>query len=434
MKKTLAFILCLMMTLSLVICAQAATDDHQLNGVPLERGCYAGKTVRIGTPWPPQELPEQAKEFAEFTGCEIVYENVAYGDDPTATAYRESIINMMAADACPDVINGALFVVPVWVNKNLIQPWDAYIDLTDATEKYDMTGLIDTAFALDGKHYAIGDATAPLWNTSLIFYNKADFEDNGLDDPYELFKKGEWKWDIFADMCNQLTYDGGSGSIDHWGLTTWFTVEPYVYSNGGSSVKIIDGKPTYTLNASDAVFGMNFAAQMPAGPDLSNIGPDAYFADGSASMYYEGVWYIDDAYDLLGDKLGIVPFPTGPDYSATPSRDFIDDVWMWSLSASAKEPQAAADYFRYLYSPKTYDESDPRATDTEDYSKWGGEEKYQEILTWCGNAAPEAARSYGDLSSLLYDNVWWCIGEDTPANLTESVAQEAQAIIDDVLK
>lgn len=412
---------------------ETVSTPDSLNGVPLQQDLYKGVTIKIWGPWSPTTQPRAAVDFENHTGAKIVYEVIPFGDNENAGDYRQAVVNNMAAGAGPEVVHAATFALPVWAMKNLVKPWDEYVDFSKITE-LNMTNAVDTLFKWNDQHYAIADSTAPLWNSSALFYNKAAFEDAGLTDPYELFVKGEWKWDIFTDYCHKLTYDSGTGAIDHWGLTTWFPVEPFVASNGGDAVKVVDGKPTYSLNAPEVVFALNYAAEkMPAGPSLADVGPDYYFASGQAAMYYEGYWYASDARALLGENLGIVPFPLGPDFDALPSRDYGEWCWAYMLAASASDEQAkcAADYFRYLWAEKpalaVESEEDP-------YAVWGGEEAYREILTWAGNTAMDTSRNYGDLKDVLNSKIWWNLGSDTPANLTESIAQEAQAIIDDTMK
>lgn len=413
---------------------ETVSTPDSLNGVDLKQGLYEGVTIRIWGPWSPTTQPREAVDFENHTGAKIVYEVIPFGDNENAGDYRQAVVNNIAAGTGPEIIHAATFALPVWAMKNLVRPWDAYVDFSKSPEELNMTGAVKTLFEWEGQHYAIADQTAPLWNSSVLFYNKAAFEDAGLEDPYELFKKGEWKWDIFTDYVHKLTYDSGVGAIDHWGFTSWFPNEPFVASNGGDAVKIIDGKPTYALNAPEVVFALNYAAEkMPAGPSLENVGPDYYFASGQAAMYYEGFWYVTDARNIMGDKLGMVPFPLGPDYSGTVSRDYGEWCWAYMLASSATDEQArcAADYFRYLWAEKP---ALAVESDVDPYVDWGSKEAYEEILTWAGNTAMDTSRNYGDLRDMLNENIWWNLGSDTPANLTESIAQEAQAIIDDTMK
>jgi len=440
MKKLLSLALSLLLVFAL--CAPALAeeeltlaeqaiawpDNDNLFGVPLTRGMYEGVEVRIWTPWPPSTQPRAAQAFEAYTGAKIVYEFGGACNDENATEYRQAVINAVAAGNAPDVIDAANFAIPLWAKKNIVAPWDDFVDFSLGYDALHMTAMMGDLFVYEGGHYGIADVTAPLWNTSVIFYSKSAFENAGLDDPYELFKEGKWDWATFTQACNKLTYDGGSGAIDHWGFTSWFAGEIFVAANGGDVVKTIEGVPTYALNMPESLFALNYAAEnMPVMPSTDEVGPDDYFANGSAAMYYEGWWYVDDARDIFEDDLGLVPFPNGPDYDASPSRDYGEWCWAWMLTTQARNPQAAADYFRYAWSPKTIDGEG-------DFDVWGGEEMYQEILGWAANAAMDTTRGYGNLSDRTYEEIWWSIGDDTPANLVESFAQEAQSIIDDAMK
>lgn len=43
-------------------------------------------------------------------------------------------------------------------------------------------------------------------------------EDNGYDDPAELFKEGKWNWDTFTEMCLDFT----DAESDKYALDGWY--------------------------------------------------------------------------------------------------------------------------------------------------------------------------------------------------------------------
>ncbi|MBQ6695301.1 MAG: hypothetical protein IJN16_01205 [Lachnospiraceae bacterium] len=86
------------------------------------------------------------------------------------------------------------------------------------------------------------EATYPLgFNIQMI-------EDAGLEDPRDLWERGEWTWDKFNEYCTTLTQDtDGDGQIDQYGYCGYEfeTFEQLMMSNGGN---IANGK-TETLTS-----------------------------------------------------------------------------------------------------------------------------------------------------------------------------------------
>lgn len=40
---------------------------------------------------------------------------------------------------------------------------------------------------------------------TLLWYRKSIIEENGFDDPWELFEKGEWTWSKCIEMARKFT-------------------------------------------------------------------------------------------------------------------------------------------------------------------------------------------------------------------------------------
>ncbi len=75
------------------------------------------------------------------------------------------------------------------------------------------------------------EATYPLG------FNMQMLEENNLEDPRELYKRGEWTWDKFIEYCNTLTQDtDGDGQVDQYGYCgyEYETFEQLMMSNGAT--------------------------------------------------------------------------------------------------------------------------------------------------------------------------------------------------------
>jgi len=81
------------------------------------------------------------------------------------------------------------------------------------------------------------EAQSTVESTYPLAFNKQLLEDNNLEDPRELYKRGEWTWDKFIEYCQVLTQDtNGDGTVDQYGFGGFGfeTFEQLMMSNGGS--------------------------------------------------------------------------------------------------------------------------------------------------------------------------------------------------------
>ena len=100
--------------------------------------------------------------------------------------------------------------------KNQFQPIDDYIDLD--SDLWASTKAASDEFMFNGKHYLTIIKTVPKY---ACIYNTTTIDDNGFEDPAELFANGEWDWDIFSEMCEEFT----DAEEDKYGLDGyWYTM------------------------------------------------------------------------------------------------------------------------------------------------------------------------------------------------------------------
>ena len=166
--------------------------------------------------WPIDETSAEAELFKANYG--IPEEgDTSYGDYANSisqyinVAYRErydKLGNMVAAGDSPDVFPFEIGYFPLSAYKGMFQSVDGIID-TNAPEWADTRDVMDQ-FMWGGKNYC------PITqvNTSyLFFYRRSVAQDAGLEDPYELYKAGEWTWDKFLEMADKFQQSGEGRSI-----------------------------------------------------------------------------------------------------------------------------------------------------------------------------------------------------------------------------
>ncbi len=217
------------------------------------------------------------------------------------------IVAMQAADDAPDLMLLSDQTFPLVAAKDIIQPLDETIDQSWVNPLY-----LD-AFTFNGTKYAIGVGRPTI---SYIAYNKTMFELEGLPDPYEQWKNGEWNFDAFYNAGSKLTKDtNNDGTMDQWGFCTWGTyVSQLIQANGARLVDFQPEGAVSTLKDSKTIEALTFIQKMLKMPG-GFMNPANYttfqqdFITGKLAMTM-GV-YFPKPVDMK-DDMGAVPFPYGP--------------------------------------------------------------------------------------------------------------------------
>lgn len=197
--------------------------------------------------------------------------------------------------------------VPNGVTKGMYDPLDDYIDLSDPV----WDGVRDMAemFKYNGHYYVVPFATSdPL----AITYSREMLSEEGLKDPYELYKKGEWNWNTFMDMMKQFVSNAEDGE-QRFGIRGWFG-QAITQSTGDTIIKY-DGT-TFTNN----IMSPDIERAELLQEQISKLGlydPTwfSYFpTDGSTLFYAMAPWHLGDSNAKNPDAdLFIVPFPKDPE-------------------------------------------------------------------------------------------------------------------------
>lgn len=122
----------------------------------------------------------------------------------------EKLSSMILAGDAVDMVEYDVSALPGGVSKNLYEPLDPYFNSLEINSSIwdNMSDVIDK-FEYNGSHYVIPYS---LSDPVVLTYSRKMMEENKLDDPYELYKEGEWDWDAFMDMMETFhTNTGGYG-------------------------------------------------------------------------------------------------------------------------------------------------------------------------------------------------------------------------------
>lgn len=134
---------------------------------------------------------------------------------------------------------------PCNVLAGMFQPIDDIVDF-DAPLWTDVKESAET-FAINGKHYV-----APVYFEiqSILTYNQDFIDENGLDDPYQLYLEGKWDWNSFREVMEDWVALGTEDE-PHMGVNGW--LHSHIFHSTGKSLVTFDAaSQKYVSNVNDA--------------------------------------------------------------------------------------------------------------------------------------------------------------------------------------
>ncbi|MGN0591646.1 MAG: ABC transporter substrate-binding protein [Ruminococcus sp.] len=209
--------------------------------------------------------------------------------------------------------------VPNGVVKDQYQPLDDYIDLSE--DMWDGMQDVMDMYEYKGAHYVVPYC---LSDPLLITYSRSLCEENGLDDPYELYEDGEWDWDVFMDMMTTFVGNAEDGET-RYGINGWFG-QAMIQSTGETIINY-DGEKFSNNIKSNAIETAENVMEDIMNRKLYDPTWYSYFPDDGKTLFYAMAdWSLgesnvknnvdpeinEDGIVEEGDLM-IVPFPKNPD-------------------------------------------------------------------------------------------------------------------------
>ena len=230
----------------------------------------------------------------------------------------------------PDIFNYEWLSFPAQVVNNMFQPIDEIVDFESPMWKSSKTTA--DQFVLNNKHYV-----APLGYdpSAVITYDKKLVEELGMEDPFELYKKGEWNWTNFKSIMEEYVA-GGTAEDERYGINGFF--RPHITQQTGKTLVSFDpATSTFSSNLTDP--DIDAAQQFLYDLKKENLMLDGWI--GSASecfqkncfFYGMGAWAVKPG---DGDEWGIVPMPQ---YDKNPQKITTSDMkaFMWVDGSTKKD-------------------------------------------------------------------------------------------------
>nr|MDD6335767.1 hypothetical protein [bacterium] len=176
---------------------------------------FQGKSITIVDPFfEAYDIPQIREEFCQKYGVSVSRYN-----KPSNQHFAENlemIKYLVVLDSAPTLFAGispiaSFNVIPQGAMQGLLQPVDKWLDALDNTFIPEM--LENNSWR--GKHYCLQYTHSPLnrkGTTSYkITYKISELAQRGLEDPFDLYLKGEWTWDKLREVSRAFNEIGPDG-------------------------------------------------------------------------------------------------------------------------------------------------------------------------------------------------------------------------------
>ncbi len=239
---------------------------------------------------------------------------------------------IMSQQDVPDIFKYEWMAFPAQVLKDMYQPVDDLVDFDSPL--WSDTKTSADQFVMNGKHYV-----APISTTvgTMMMYDNAVIQANGLADPYEEYLEGNWNWDTWVDMMTEFC-EGSTEENPRYGINGWFQTQ-IIQQTGKTMVNYEDGKFVSNLNDPDIERAENM---------LYDIGKKGYvngnwlgnakqaLKDGNVLFYCMGTWAMTgNNGPSEGDDWGVVPVPSDPQNDEkVMTADMLAYMWVRGSTAN----------------------------------------------------------------------------------------------------
>ncbi|WP_026487677.1 ABC transporter substrate-binding protein [Butyrivibrio sp. XBB1001] len=323
-KRILSTLVCLTVAATSIIgCGSKAPVEEAGKDTPAAETTTEAKTE--------EKAEENATETTEVSGDKVTLSiYTQYADDDTKVPYDyaveqlkeaypnvelnlivqaqddgQTLKTLAATGQLPDIYQASTDIINTFRESNQIMVLNEVAQSTGFLDKlYDANK--DLAYAEDGNIYAFpfSGQEYVLW-----YYNKALFEENGLEIP-----------ETYDDLLNCIEVFKGKGitPLALFGQEGWNTAAAYDviatrYAEGG--IKALDeGKASITdegyVNAAKKMEELVAAGLYQEDATTTNYDQASEkFLSGEAAMFINGQWYIEDATKALGDNVDWMFYP-----------------------------------------------------------------------------------------------------------------------------
>lgn len=347
---------------------------------------YGGEYFKMLFRWEPGDITTRTIEA--FNRDHNAYIDVVV--DTSNTVYENLAVAIAGGDPY-DLVCVYDYWFPNFVTQDLVEPLDSYFDEVDlySTDKPDNGGIskqFTEHYTLNDKVYAVGSSRSVY--QLMMYYNKKLFNEAGLEDPWTLYKAGNWNWSKFTEMGKSVT-DTAKGI----GFTSLGDVHAWLSLCGTQVIKKDDdGSYRSCAKDADVINVLKEYKSMYLGTDPICVS-GASFAKGTQYCEFAAITAYSGkvnsatestAFDRDSSNLGVVPCPI-PELNTTGGYP-VHASTGYASCKGAKDPSIAVCFA--LYESRIKDTNTGSATqlDSEVYEAIVAEYEKNPAFTYDGFA------------------------------------------------
>lgn len=169
---------------------------------------------------------EWFKELKRLYGVTIKYNRCSSGSNAVLKPFQA----MSAGKDC-DLITTHVGSFPYICN--ILAPLDQYCNMDKLTSSPGLDPMITQQTTWKNKPIVLG----PCLANGVFNYNRTFIKNQGLDDPYTLFKAGKWNWTAFSKYMTALPDTDPQGKTVY-GCSTWSQFWYWANTNGKACFEI----------------------------------------------------------------------------------------------------------------------------------------------------------------------------------------------------
>lgn len=347
--------------------------------------------------------------YEEVTGGTVTVEATDWN------GMQQRVVDLVNAGEAPDLMEVYDRNFYPAVFGGLIQPITDYVSDVD----YDWYQVKQDLFTWGDDVYAI-----PLKPYNfLMLYNKDMMMLNGLEDPLEVFLRGEWTFDKFKEY-GEAIYTEVNGEVLQWGFGSWQDAVTYfMLANGGALIDV---------NAEDGTATSGF--DNPAVVETLELIAPWYEANGGFIMApvddsFFHFWEVNQLAFIRGPDLpqdevpfevGAVPYPTGP---SGPEKSFVVYPQGMAIPNGASNPEGAV---AFMY---TVNEVQREIGDAKERERIG-DELFEVIYGDDVTQVYAYDKAPTDIDELIGSIINFLVEGTPPATIVSTLQPELQAMVD----
>lgn len=295
--------------------------------------------------------PQQMKleeEFCEKFNAQNPDIHVKFFRVP-GSAYQNKAIVMMASRTAPDVIRIDHYTFPSLVRKKY------FLDMTDLAEKdkgfrrEDFFPQTLSEGTYNGRLYGMN----VLFGGVILYYNKTMVRKAGLEDPYDLWKRGEWTYDRYRQHAIAMTkFDESKRPVQFGCLIPGWPYTVAVIRAFGGDLLTPDGKKS-RLGEPGAVSAYQFLTDLRwkdhcAPTPAQSANSQFTFESGKLGMQFDWMGMSPRFRKVIKSfDWDVCPLPSGP-----AGFDTIVKGNQMVIYSGTKYPEASWRFVRFMTGPE----------------------------------------------------------------------------------